>query len=81
MPLFFVILPINATVLFKGIFSIAAFDFYDMGDIIHDLLDVEASDPFNINFEELGLESRFVLNNLGTMMFFYILYFTLVLLH
>ena len=52
-----------------------------MGDIIHELLDVEASDPFNLNFEDLGLESRYVLNNLGTMMFFYILYPALVLLH
>lgn len=35
LPLMKVQLPANAAIFFKSIFQIAAFDFYDMNDILH----------------------------------------------
>lgn len=36
MPLFQIVMPSNAGMFFKQIMQIAAFDFYDFGDIIHE---------------------------------------------
>ena len=66
---------------FSSISQIAAFEVYDFGDHIHDLLDIPPTEPFSDNFEELGFESKYVLNNLGTMLIFYLLYPILMLLH
>ena len=81
LPLCHVILPINAAKFFGSISSIAAFEIYDFGDHIHDLLDIPATEPFSDNFEELGFESRYMLNNMGTMLLLYISYPILMLLH
>ena len=44
------------------------------------MLNIEPTEPFNDNFNELGFESRYMLNNLGTMVVFYILYPLLMIL-
>ena len=36
MPLFQISMPSNAGIFFKEIMAIAAFDFYDFSDVIHD---------------------------------------------
>jgi hypothetical protein len=74
LPLCKVILPSNASTFFKSIFQIAAFDFYDMTDIINSLLNLQPTKPFNENFEDLGFDSLYFLNNMGTMIFFWIIY-------
>ena len=38
------------------------------------MLDLEPTEPFSLSFKELGFESRYMLNNLGTMLIFYALY-------
>jgi len=80
MPLLHVILPNNAQTFFESIFQIAAFDFYDTGDMLHSLLQIEETEPFNDNFEDLGFQSLYILNNMGTMIFFYAAFPFLVLL-
>jgi len=42
---------------------------------------VPETEPWSEQFEELGFESRYVLNNMGTMIFFYIAFPFLALLH
>ena len=79
LPLMNVQLPSNAAIFFKSIFQIAAFDFYDFNDIIHEVLDLEPTEPFNENFEDIGFESKYMINNMGTMIFFYIIYPLLIL--
>ena len=74
LPLCKVTLPINAANFFQTIFQIAAFAFYDTNDMLHYLLSLEPSEPFNDNLGELGFESRYILNNMGTMLIFYIVY-------
>lgn len=59
---------------FEEMFKVAAFDFYDTGDMINDTLKLLPTEPLNINFEELGFESRYLLNNMGTMIFMFIIY-------
>ena len=74
LPLTKVTLPANARIFFESIFQIAAFDFYDLNDFWHEKLNIEPTEPFNDNFNELGFESRYMLNNMGTMFFFILLY-------
>jgi len=80
LPLMKVTLPENAQTFFQSIFQIAAFDFYDTNDLLHSLLDIPETEPYNESFEELGFESRYVLNNMGTMIFFYLAFPLLALL-
>lgn len=37
--------------------EIAAFDFFDFTDIIHDLFQIEPTEPIDNNFEAVGFES------------------------
>ena len=55
--LFQVTMPANAGMFFRTIMSIAAFDFYDFTDIIHELFSIEPTDPIDKNFESIGFES------------------------
>ena len=74
LPLCRVTLPINAAKFYEEIFKIAAFDFYDTGDMVHQTLDLVPTEPLNGNFEELGFESRYLLNNMGTIIFMFLIY-------
>ena len=58
--------------------EIAAFDFYDFGDIIHEHFEIEETDPIDANFESVGFESQYFLVNMGTMAVFYLIYIALV---
>jgi len=81
LPLCKVDLPASAAKFYNTIFQIAAFDIYDLGDIIDSLLDLEETDPLTESFEKIGFESRGFLHNMGTMIFFYVLYPFLILVH
>ena len=80
-PLCAVILPINAAGFFSQIRQISAFQFFSTNDWINEWLKLEPTDPFNDNFNELGLGTRHMLNNLGTLFIFFIVYPLLVLLY
>ena len=47
MPLFQIQLPANAGMFFRSVMEIAAFDFYDFTDIIHELFQIEGTDPID----------------------------------
>ena len=72
-------MPGNAAIFFGHIMSIAAFDFIEFGDIIHEAFSIEATDPINDQFNSVGFESQYFLNNLGTIALFYIVYLLFVL--
>ena len=74
MPLFKISMPANAGLFFRQIMSIAAFDFYDFGDVIHKYFNIAQTDSININFETIGFESSYFLINLGTLLLFYLFY-------
>jgi len=55
--------------------QIAAFDFYDTGDLLDYLLgQAQKGEALNSNFETLGFESLFILHNLGTLLFLFVYY-------
>ena len=56
--------------------EIAAFDFYDFGDIIHTLFGIVPTDAYNSKFESVGFESQYFMVNVGTMVVFYLIYTT-----
>ena len=57
MPLFHIQMPSNALNFLNRVMEIAAFDFYDFGDIIHENLQIEPTDALNNSFEQIGFES------------------------
>ena len=67
-------MPANAGTFFSHVMEIAAFDFYDFGDIIYDKMNIEPTDPIDSNFESVGFESQYFLVNMGTMVIFYLIY-------
>ena len=79
LPLMKFLLPSSATMFFSGIFAIAAFDLYDTNDFWHDQLEIVETEPLNENFDKFGFGSRYMLNNMGTMILFYIIYPLLML--
>ena len=60
--------------------EIAAFDFYDFGDIIHSVFGIVPTDPIDINFDSIGFESQYFMVNVGTMIVFYLIYTCALLL-
>ncbi len=52
--------------------EIAAFDLIEIDGYINQLLSMKISEPVNVKFEAMGIESIFFMNNLGS--------FTLVLI-
>jgi len=69
MPLFKVILPANAGMFFAQLMTIAAFEVFDTKPYLDRLLRLEPTDPINSNFESIGLESIYLLHNMGTLVF------------
>lgn len=60
--------------------QIAAFSFYDFGNIIHNTFGVPETEPVDENFESVGIESQYLLVNMGTMICFFLLQILLLLL-
>ena len=80
-PLCAVILPINAASFFSEIRKISAFQFFATSDWLDEWLDIPSTTPVNDNFNELGLGTKYILNNLGTLLIFFLAYPTLVLVY
>ena len=81
MPLFKVILPGNVQAFFNQIFKIASFDIVEVGPYINSILHLNDTEPLNQNFDALGFNSMYFLNNLGTLLLGFILYFLSIALH
>ena len=86
MPLTDVKLLANTLGFFGKINQIASFDFYEelyedlVDDIYSVLLGPDPTEPFSEKFDELGFGSAFVLNNMGTLSFFFFGYLCFILL-
>ena len=50
---------------------IAAFDIVEIGGFLDNVLSLEPTQPLNENFEAVGLESIYLLNNMGTVAFLF----------
>ena len=74
MPLFKTNMPANASVFFTQIMEITAFDIFEITETLDYLLAIESKSPENENFATLGLESIFVVNNMGTLFIAYIMW-------
>ena len=62
-------MPANTGDFFKYLTSIAAFDILETSAYLTRLLSLPPRDPVDENFEALGIESVYFLNNLGTFIF------------
>ena len=54
--------------------EIAAFDIIEIGEPLDKMLSVEPTDPINQNFEAVGFESIYLLNNMGTLSIAYFIW-------
>ena len=84
LPLFKVNIPANALLLFNKIMEIAAFDIIEINDTLNSLLNLEPTGPYRQNFDAVGFESIYLLNNLGALNFAYLFWsiaalFTIIL--
>ena len=75
MPLFKVNMPGNAQAFFNQIFKIAAFDIIEIEPYMNKLLQLNSTHPFNRNFESLGFQSMYFINNLGPLLIGFLIYF------
>ena len=50
---------------------IAAFDIVEIGGFLDNVLSLEPTQPLNENFEAVGFESIYLLNNMGTVAFLF----------
>jgi hypothetical protein len=60
--------------------KIAAFDIIDTEKYLNAILKLNSTDPLNENFDKLGFNSMRFLNNLGSMLLGFIIYFLLIVL-
>ena len=74
MPLFRTNIPANAVMFFNKIMEIAAFEILDLAGPLDDLLDLESQEPENPQFVTLGLESIYLVNNMGTLFLAYVVW-------
>lgn len=74
MPLMDVDLPINAAEFFGRILRIANFNLVDFNDPVNKFLKLEQTEPLSDNFNDVGFESRYIINNMGALFFFFLLY-------
>jgi len=74
MPLLTVSLPANAGRFFAEVMRIAAFEVFDTKPYLDRIFRLEPADPFNADFEALGLESIYILHNMGTLLLAFVYY-------
>ena len=74
MPLFKTNIPANAGVFFKQIMQIAAFEIIEISEPLNKILDLQPTEPINENFEAVGFESIYLLNNMGTLAIAYLIW-------
>ena len=79
MPLFQVSMPANAGLFFTTMMQIAAFELIDTKPYLDKYLNLQPTDPLNANFEAIGLESVYLLHNLGTLALAFVFFVATVL--
>jgi len=72
--LFDISLPANAEIFFRQLMSITAFEVFEIGDVVNAILSLEKTDPVNENYNALGFESVYFINNMGTLFIVFLIY-------
>ena len=68
-------LPASTLDFLKEIYSIASFDLIpNLGDMINSILGLLPTEPITQGLADLGFESDYIINNLGTIFFFFLSY-------
>jgi hypothetical protein len=75
MPCFDLQMPANVQIFFNEINQIASFDIINIDPLINRVLNLNETEPINHNFEAIGLQSIFFLNNMGSLMIGFFTYF------
>lgn len=60
---------------FNQINKIASFDIIDIDPFLNKVLNLNETEPINSNFDALGFNSMFFLNNMGSLMIGFLIYF------
>ena len=81
LPLFTIVLPANARSFFAKVMTIAAFDFYESSDVVHETFAIPEAKNMNPNFDADGFESKYFLVNMGTLALFWLILMALTLLY
>ena len=66
-------MPGNVGLYFHCLLQVAAFEFIDTDALYYDLLDGHTTEPYSYNFEMMGLDSMWIMNNMGLMSIFMLL--------
>ena len=77
-------MPANAGQVFQTLTKIAAFDVFEIGDYVDELLDLDpendAADPVNTDYESLGFETKWFIHNIGSFFIYQLFCFVCVIL-
>ena len=68
-------MPANAQMFFSQINKIASFDIIDIDPFINKVLNLNETEPVNANFEAIGFQSIYFLNNMGSLIIGFLIYF------
>ena len=60
---------------FNQINKVASFDIIDLDPFINKALNLNKTEPFNANFDAIGFGSMFFLNNMGSLLIGFAIYF------
>ena len=80
LPLMNVQLPANTGRFFSQLTAIAAFDIFETDEYLRELFDLPPQDPVNQNFETIGFETVYFLNNLGSFILVFVVKLLLILI-
>jgi len=70
--------PANVGVFFSYLLEVIAFDFIDTGDALDWVFGLDPSQAVNASLETLGFESKYFLQNIGTVLIFFVIYALLI---
>lgn len=74
MPMFQIQMTSNVSIFFRNIMAIAAFDFFDIDEYVHDSFDIKPTEAVDVKFQLIGFESHYFIVNVGTIFVFYLIY-------
>ena len=68
-------MPANAQMFFSQINKVASFDIIDIDPFINRILNLNDTEPVNANFDAIGFKSIYFLNNMGSLLIGFMIYF------
>ena len=68
-------MPANAQMFFNKINEIASFDIINIEPWINKALNLTETDPMSDNFAAIGFQSMYFMNNMGSLLIGFVIYF------